>query len=394
MSTRPIVPAAAVVLEDVEAILATKTPWEASVYAQRTLESGAVVEAWYLAMFFLRRWSLEVADHARRKIMLGSEDQESVILQSTYPARSASIAKVCGEDSAFDRLVAEHIMQLAQAVSDSESSTENHDALVRATIEAHQFCVMFVAMDERSDQGSNDVHNAVLPDSRRSLLAFCSAVHKSLLSLSYVQRGYVQQSLRHYRCVKRALSWMPFCQGIPNHDIIDPLFSGFEDTMDIRGLVERVVSEFQNANGSLAESVRTIVERLGIAVAEQGYEHVYDDMVVSANHGGAGLWARDAHVNTIPGSGAGKCAPLLLACACGGGKKGLKQLMPRVRQHLTKCEEITRGVIIVTDEWSSGILGDSLEDLRIRVAQGRVQVVFLLAPQPGSALVHMPIELL
>jgi len=394
MSTRPIVPAAAVVLEDVEAILATKTPWEASVYAQRTLESGAVVEAWYLAMFFLRRWSLEVADHARRKIMLGSEDQESVILQSTYPARSASIAHGLGKDSAFDRLVAEHIMHLAQGVSDSESIAEAHDALVNATIEAHQFCAMFIAMDELRDRDNRDVRGVALPESRRSLAAFCSTVHKSLRSLGYVDRGYVQQSLRYYRRSKLALSRMPYCQGIPRFDIIDPLFSSLEDTMNIRELVERVVREFKGTNDAIAESVRAVVERLGSAVAEQGYEHVYDDMLISASHGGAGLWGNDAHFNVIPGSGTGKCAPLLVACACGGGKKGLKHLMPRVRQHLTKCEGITRGVIVVTDEWSSGILGDSLEDLRIRVAQGRVQVVFLLAPQPGAALVHMPVELL
>ena len=164
--------------------------------------------------------------------------------------------------------------------------------------------------------------------------------------------------------------------------------------MDIRELVERIVREFKGTSGVIAESVRSVVERLGVAVAEQGYERFFDDILVSASHGEAGLWGDDTHVNVIPGGGAGKCAPLLLACACGGGKTGLKKLMPRVRHHLTKCEGITRSVIVVTDEWSTGILGDTLEDLRIRVAQGRVQVVFLLAPQPGSALVHMPIELL
>jgi hypothetical protein len=252
---------------------------------------------------------------------------------------------------------------------------------------------MFVAMDELSNQVSKDVRGVALSGSRRSLSAFCSAVNESWKSLTYVQRGYVQQSLRHYRWSKRALSWMPYCQGIPRYDIIDPLFSGFGDTMEIRELVERVVREFDGTNGAIVDSVRTVVGRLGISVAEQGYENVYNDMLISATHGEAGLWGDDEHVNVIPGGRAGRCAPLLLACACGGGKKGLKQLMPHVRQHLTKCEGTTRGVVVVTDEWSPGILGDSLEDLRIRVAQGRAKIVFLLAPQPGSALVHMPIEL-
>jgi hypothetical protein len=394
MSTRHLLPAAAVVRDDVEAILAAKTPWEARVYAQRTLGSGPVVEAWYLAMFFLRRWSLEVADHARRKIVHSGENQNRERPNAGHSERTAGIANGLGRDSAFDRLVAEYIMHQAQGVSDAESISQDDDALVHATIEAHQWCVMFAAMDELSDRNSEDVRGVAMPESRRSLPVFCSAINKSKQRLSYVQRGYVQQSLRHYRCAKRALSWMPYCQGVPRHGIIDPLFVGFEDTMDIRELVERVVREFKGTNSVIAESVGAIVERLDIAVAQQGYEHFFDDMLVSAPHREAGLWGEHAHVNVIPGSGADKCAPLLLACACGGSKNGLKQLIPRVRQHLTKCEGVTRGVIVVTDEWKSGILSDSLEDLRIRVAQGKVQVVFLLAPQPGSALVHMPIELL
>ena len=73
MSTQSLLPAAAVVLEDVEAVLAAKTPWESHVYAQRTLESGVVVEAWYLAMFFLRRWSFEVADRARQEFKIARD---------------------------------------------------------------------------------------------------------------------------------------------------------------------------------------------------------------------------------------------------------------------------------------------------------------------------------
>jgi hypothetical protein len=394
MSTQSLLPAAAAVLEDVEAVLAAKTPWESHVYAQRTLESGVVVEAWYLAMFFLRRWSFEVADRARQELVYGNGVQDRERREPSQPDRTAIIARGLGGDSGFDHLVAEHIVHLAQEMSGAESSSPNEDALVRSTIEAHQWCVMFAAMDNLSSHGDEDVSAVSMPEARRALPAFCNAVYRSLRSLSYEGRGYVQQSLRHYRGAKRALSWMPYCQGIPKHDIVDPLFSVLEGTMDIRELVERIVREFKGTSGVIAESVRSVVERLGVAVAEQGYERFFDDILVSASHGEAGLWGDDTHVNVIPGGGAGKCAPLLLACACGGGKTGLKKLMPRVRHHLTKCEGITRSVIVVTDEWSTGILGDTLEDLRIRVAQGRVQVVFLLAPQPGSALVHMPIELL
>jgi hypothetical protein len=38
-------------------------------------------------------------------------------------------------------------------------------------------------------------------------------------------------------------------------------------------------------------------------------------------------------------------------------------------------------------------LGDSLGDLKSHVASGK-KIVFLLAPQPGSSVIHMPISLL
>lgn len=93
-----------------------------------------------------------------------------------------------------------------------------------------------------------------------------------------------------------------------------------------------------------------------------------------------------------PGHGGGQCAPVLLARAHGGGKTGLKQLIPRVRQHLTQCGTITKAVVVVTDEWSSGVLGDSLVDIKIRASLGTT-FVFLLAPQPGTGLLHLPISL-
>ena len=161
----------------------------------------------------------------------------------------------------------------------------------------------------------------------------------------------------------------------------------------IRELADRVAGECNEIEGVPVVAIRSVVEKIAEAIHQRGYPEFAGDIASLGLFADRDLGGIGQPINVIPGDHRSECgcASLLVAVARSGGKTSLKKIIPMVRKHLIDCE-ITNAVIIVTDEWNPGILGDSLGDLKSQVAKGK-KIIFLFVPQPGSDVVYLPISL-
>lgn len=395
MARRSLMPTLAALRADVARLRAKDVSWEAAVPAPKTLPSGEVVEAWYLAGLFLRQWADSIGRFAWKQTM--ATGRESGAGQSTEGLAQSQFAEDAlahdiSDDPSLDPLLAEHVDILAESVLRASPDTRFAGGLVRATLEAHEWCVLFAVLaDPQRGPKSADSERG-LPRLRRAVGNLGRATREFAFRLSEEQRALAADLLTNYRNQTLALSWMPYCQGDAGSQIDDPLFPSTKEMSVIRELAEKVSQEFEGIEGVRPAAVRSVVQRIAEAILQRGYKEFFKDIASPGLFASNDLGANGLPINVIPGNEPGQCAPLLVAVAQGGKKTGLGKILPKVRRHLIDCDPITKAVIIVTDEWKPGILGDSLDDLKSHVAKGK-KVVFLLAPQPGSSVIHMPISL-
>ena len=123
----------------------------------------------------------------------------------------------------------------------------------------------------------------------------------------------------------------------------------------------------------LGEEVRRIIDRVGEAVAQYGYEE-WRSIVQDGISGGVHSPLGNANpINIIPATDLkGSCHDVLLAVSSGLSKKsaaGLGSILSQVRVHLLKCKN-TKVVIIVADAWDPAVYGDSKPDFEQHMANG------------------------
>lgn len=395
MPPRSLLPTLSALSDDLTLVRAESLPWDAAVRAGRTLPSGGPVEAWYLAGFFLRMWANGIARAAWKQTMTEGprtpfSDGEADQTLSQRPADALAVD--LAQDTALDPYLADHVGMLANALIKAPSESRNAVGFARAAVEAHEWCVLLAVLNDLQRQAVlRDVRTA-LPGFRESVGALARSVREFAFSLPAGERGYAAELLTNYRNATLAFSWMPYCQGDPDSDIQDPMFPTKMEITVIVELAERVAREFDGVKGVPMAAARSVVERIAGAVLQRGYPEFAGDIASPGLFAGQDLGGNALPINVIPGDHSGTCAPLLVAVARAGGKSSLAKIIPQVRQYLTRCSSITNGVIVVSDEWKPGILGDTLADLKLRTAEGK-KIVFLLAPQPGSGLVHLPVSL-
>jgi len=397
MPPRSLMPTLSALRDDLTHMRVEAFPWDAAVRAERTLPSGEPVEAWYLAGFFLRLWANGIARAGAEQIMVfGPRPSASNIAVEQNPSRhrNDALAEELAHDTGLDPYLAEHVELLANSLIGPSPDSRYAGGLVRAAVETHEWCVLLSVLADMQREPTA-IASRPLPGFRKSLGILARSVREFALSLSDTQRAHANELMTNYRNSTLAFSWMPYCQGDPNFDIEDPLFPGQKEMTMIRELADRVAGECKGIEGVPVVAIRSVVEKIAEAILQRGYPEFAADIA------SLGLFAdRDRDlggivlpINVIPHDHRSECgcAPLLVAVARSGGKTSLKKIIPMVRKHLIDCE-ITNAVIIVTDEWNPGILGDSLGDLKSQVAKGK-KIIFLFAPQPGSDVVYLPISL-
>jgi hypothetical protein len=82
----------------------------------------------------------------------------------------------------------------------------------------------------------------------------------------------------------------------------------------------------------------------------------------------------------IPGEGAGRCAPVVLAITKGRGGRsryGLSNVMRAVRAHLIQCFEIAEVIILLSDRWDPDIMKESEADFLAHASRSIGRKVFI-----------------
>lgn len=388
-------PALSALRDDVARLRAEQVSWEAAVPAPKTLPSGELVEAWYLAGLFLRQWANSIGRTAWKQTMATG-------LQPSPPSNAEdrtqrrrpddALAQDISRDPSLDPLLAGHVEILARSLMAAPPDARRAGGLVRATLEAHEWCVTLAVLANVQRASMLAGPSRALPVLGNSLRTLTGSVREMGFFLSESQRSSAADLLTNYRNATLAFSWMPYCQWDSDSDIEDPLFPNRQEMAVIRELAEKVTREFEGIEGVRPAAVRSLVERIAEAVLQRGYKEFAHDIASPGLFGDLVLGSNALPINVIPGTEPGQCAPLLVAVAQAGKKTSLSKIIPKIRRHLIDCDPITKAVIIVTDEWRPEILGDSIDDLKSHVAKGK-RIVFLLSPQPGSSIIHMPITL-
>lgn len=395
MPPRSLLPTLSALRADLTRVRAAALPWGTAVHADRTLPSGEPVEAWYLAGFFLRLWANGSARAAWKKTM--AEGRRSVLdseSDNRMPSqrRVDALADELSQDPSLDPYLAEHVEMLAESLIGPSPDSRYAGGLVRSTVETHEWCVLLSVLADPQRDPLFIGRRATFPSFRKSLRRLARSVGEFALSLSETQRTQAAELMTNYRNATLAFSWMPYCQGDPESNIEDPLFPDQKEMAMSRELAARIARDCEGVEGVPVAALQAVVERIAGAILQRGYREFADDIASPGLFADRDLDGTGIPINVIPGDHSGQCAPLLVAVAQAGRTKGLVKIIPLVRRHLIDCDRITKVVIIVSDEWKPGILGDSLGDLKSHVAKGK-KIIFLLAPQPGTSVVHMPISL-
>ena len=396
MPPRSLLPTLSALRDDLARVRAELLPWDAAVPARRTLPAGGTVEAWYLAGFFLRMWANSIARAEWKKTMKEGPRAASTNGETDQTSRRRpvdTLASALAEDKTLDPYLADHVGMLAKSLINPLPDSRSAGGLVRAAVEAHEWCVLVTVLNDAKLQAVYRVARTALPRFRDSVGGLSRSVREFGFSLLPGEHAYAAELLTNYRNSSLAFSWMPYCQGDSDSDIEDPLFPTKRDLAVIREFAERVAKEFEGIDGLRNSAVRAVIERIAEAILHRGDSQFADSIASPGLFASQDLAAPGLPINVIPGGHSGQCAPLLVAVAKSSRESGLSKIIPQVRKLLLDCDQITQAVIIVSDEWKPGILGDSLGDLKSHVAKGK-KIVFLLAPQSGNGIVHMPRSLL
>ena len=95
----------------------------------------------------------------------------------------------------------------------------------------------------------------------------------------------------------------------------------------------------------------------------------------------------------IPGNSKAVCCSVLLAVSKGNTKAlGFPNIMKQVREHLIRCSNKTRTVIVLCDHWRPVILDDHIGDLRAHHERG-IRFLFLMVGVPGRVVAPVAIDL-
>lgn len=374
--------------------------WRSQMQAPRTAPSGGPVSRWYLASYFLQNWAQAYAVACRKQHPAHPAYDPRV---SFVPPKSKAIRNYEAQalnwatDSSLDAAISEHLTKVS-ASRPADDDKVDEVSLYRATVQAHEWCVVLSVLDAVSrhstESSPNDRQRQMLPLTNQGIRALVSDASRSRADADPQTRRIADMFLRHYRVSMSAFSWKPFCQGVGRQQLNDPLFSlGDEPAVEERD-INAIIAELCDQSEIPRRLVRSVITRIAEAIAQQGYDGFAREARSEGLFADGVLGDDVARISIIPGDGPVACTPMLLAIARGGTPKtGMKAVAKMVRLHLEECGPITRSVLIVTDEWGHSVVKESLADLQIQARKG-VKFSVLMCPQPGHDLVRLPVSIL
>jgi hypothetical protein len=205
-------------------------------------------------------------------------------------------------------------------------------------------------------------------------------------------------ALDNYKISEWLFSWMKTFDQRSFRNVYQPIFAIYES--DLEKVMSRIDPIWISVSNELdedfddRENLRSMIERITVAVSEIGYDGVAAAIV---SHGGQSgresMIGNLQPINLIPSESTGECCRLVLVVAHGGKasrKRGFPSVMRQLRAHLISCARESKLVVILTNTWDPKLIEESRLDLLAHRQQG-TKFVALLAT--GNSITHIPFEL-
>jgi hypothetical protein len=158
--------------------------------------------------------------------------------------------------------------------------------------------------------------------------------------------------------------------------------------------VRRIAIDPEDASPPASNALERLLERLGAAIGELGYEAVVEDLISDDLIGGDDSLLASDEVMVIPGHMDDDSRPILLAVTRGwNGRDSLSfaRVMRQVKARLTQARGGIGHVVVLCVGWDSPAFEEEhREELEAHARQG-VQFRFLMVGVPDRLLAPVPV---
>jgi hypothetical protein len=385
---------------DIRQAVVERRDWNSLVFAPRVLGDHVPVEAWYLAEHFLLAWS-DWRGLKQRYIRYFGRREESL------PQTWRRVDKQCQRP--VEQLLRER--ELDSIVSQSWSSWKtplmrsalagepplSHRSLYHDIVSSHRRTLLVA---EANSAFRSDALAVQRPKSAEPYWPQAFEAARELNTMLFQQWGRISREVRtdtawHLRCYQHAtlsLSWLLRDSTAQTNGWESPLIAILSKENPVIPSIEQFLSSLTGdaAQRSLAGRV---LNRIQTAINEIGFDDFVADVTSGEFVGGNSSLVGADRINVLPGAGNDVCCPILLAVSQGEKRAvGFPSAMRAVREHLIRCVDRTRVVVVLCDFWRPGMLDDHIGDLRAHYSRG-VRFLFLLAGTPGRAVAPVAVDL-
>lgn len=382
---------------DLQPPVFARQDWKGSVYARRSLGDDVQVEVWYLAEHFLLAWNDWWGLCERYLRYFGQPDEKLPRTWRALGSRCRSLADRIVRDRMLDEIIT-HNWFLPTGLSILAGEEEGSPrSLFHALVMSHRRLTLVLLLESHPER-SEDVVSKMMPEG--PILPEASDTARSLnrrligqwQELSSTLREDTLWYLRNYQRANLAVSWLMEETTQRIDDTRSAFLHAVTSEKHVPPSIEAFVQQL-NIEAGERQTVSRVLRRVESAISEVGYESFLEDLSSAEFLGGNDSPVGSDAINLIPGHGKAACCTTLLAVSQGDKKAiGFPSIMKQVREHLIRCTNKTRVVIVLCDYWHPDMLEDHIGDLRAHHDRG-VRFLFLMVGTPGRVVAPVAVDL-
>jgi hypothetical protein len=344
-------------------------------------KSKDLVPAWRLAQHFLITWIEWSSLLARWRSLYPSAHESSDWLKRY----DHDFRKTAQELAADDTLLALISSDISSYVQRESTAPINANSALDQLLSLDELVMLADWLASSSASPDNPIGNLVVQ------LQTGISGRYDLLPKKF--HPWVDSCLEHYR---RSKLQYTFERSNSNDSFLLLLTNTKPLTTMIEIHRERSQDNY-NAIGVIEKHLPSLLNELQKYIGEAGYRDLIDDLL----DGNPPSIVTAPHINILPGSGSGSCAPLLIAFSSGESKRspiGYSNVLGEIRSHLIKCgpgrtssSSATQVVVLFCDFWDSAEFDSFFNDFATFHSQG-VEFIFLLSGAPRKRSVFNEVK--
>lgn len=383
--------------DDVYPSVFSRQDWAGTVFARRSLGDEVPIEAWSLAEHYLLSWNNWHGLCQRYLRYFGRSEDRLPRSWRRMEYESSASASGLLRDLQLDELISESWSTRPAETGLIDVEQASTRSLYHAIVVNHERMMLLAGGGETSDlrpreSKSGESQGPVWPRCRDIALRRTRSLIEVWNELPRKTRDDTSWHLRQYRHANLLISWLRESDYVKAEPFDSALYHATNWEKVVIPTIEQFVEEL-DLEAEDRQTISRVLHRIQEAVAEIGYEDFVADITSSDFQLGEDTPIGHEAINLIPSDIEGPCCTTLLAVSKGEKRaSGFPAIMQQVREHLIRCFEKTRVVVVVCDVWRPDILNDHIGDLRAHHDRG-VRFLFLLAGTPARGVAPVAVDL-